>query len=109
MISQRHQQLTKHEVSRLFGKDFAAKLFTLPVSSWQGPITSGYGLHLVRIDNKTVIGQPELERVRKKVSVKWLDQQRRTMNEALYQNMQQRYEIVIEDSIAKETNFEAKK
>ena len=53
MLEQQHEQVTEHDVTRLFGKEFASKLFTLPIGNWQGPIQSGYGMHLVYIGNKT--------------------------------------------------------
>jgi len=96
MLDQQHEQVTEHDVSRLFGKEFASKLFTLPVGSWQGPAQSGYGLHLVRIGNKTENQLPELNAVRKKVLVEWQAQQRQDMDKVFYESLRQRYEIVIE-------------
>ena len=103
MLDQQYGQATEHDVTRLFGKEFASKLFTLPVSSWQGPITSGYGAHLVRIDNKTEARLPELETVRNKVQNEWFAEQRRIMNEAFYKGLRQRYEIAIENPSEKDT------
>ena len=103
MFGQQHEQVTMREVSRLFGNDFASKLFALPVGNWQGPILSGYGFHLVRIDNKTTARQPALDAVREKVRNEWFAQQRRTMDEAFYQSLRQRYEIVIRDGNVKDT------
>ena len=97
MLGQQHAQLTEQGVVRLFGEDFASKLFALPVGSWQGPVLSGYGLHLVRVDNKTDARLPELEAVRGKVRNEWLAQQRRTADKAFYQSLRQRYEIIIEN------------
>ncbi len=103
MLNQQYKQVTEHDVSRLFGKDFANELFTLPAGSWQGPVMSGYGLHLVRIDNKIVSRLPELETVHKKVQDEWLAQQRRIMDEAFYKSLRQRYEIVIKTPTGKTT------
>ena len=97
MLDHQYEQLTEHDISRLFGKDFANNLFTLPVGSWQGPVLSGYGPHLVRIDNKTEARLPELETVRDKVRDEWLAQQRRIMDEAFYNGLRQRYEIIIKN------------
>ena len=97
MLGQQHVRLTEHDVARLFGKDFASQLFTLAGGTWLGPIKSGYGLHLVRIDDKTAARQPELKMVQDKVRNEWMNQQRRTIDKAFYQSLRQRYEIVIED------------
>jgi PPIC-type PPIASE domain len=39
--------LTASEVANQFGEKFAAKLDELPRDQWQGPVESGYGVHLV--------------------------------------------------------------
>jgi len=96
MLGQQHAQMTEHDVSRLFGKEFAGKLFMLPVGIWHGPIQSGYGFHLVRIDNKTKNQLPELNAVREKVLAEWQAQQRQDMDKVFYESLRQRYEIVIE-------------
>jgi hypothetical protein len=96
MFGAQHDQLSHHGVSRLFGNDFANSVFELPVGGWQGPVWSGYGIHLVLIEDKTAAVQPELSAVRDDVRNEWLMEQRRTLDEALYKSLRQRYEIEIE-------------
>jgi len=103
MLDQQYQQLTEQGVSRLFGKNFANELFALPAGNWQGPVQSGYGLHLVRIDRKTEPQLPTLNTVRKKVQAEWLSQQRREMNKIFYASLRQRYKIIIENTRTKNT------
>jgi hypothetical protein len=94
MFDQAFENLTEHGVSRLFGSDFAIELFKLPLGSWQGPVKSGYGLHLVRINHLSESRLPELDTIREKVRDEWLFQQRQTLDEAFYQTLRQRFEIV---------------
>ena len=101
MLDQQYEQLTEQGVSRLFGNDFASELFILPVGTWQGPITSGFGLHLVLIDKKSESRLPELNAVREKVRIEWMAQQRSDMDKMFYQGLRQRYEVVIEDAASK--------
>jgi hypothetical protein len=96
MLGQQHTQLSHHGVARVFGTEFADFLFELPAGSWQGPVRSGYGLHLVWIETKTAAIQPELTAVRDDVKNEWQLEQRRSFNEALYKTLRQRYDIVIE-------------
>jgi hypothetical protein len=96
MFGAQHDQLSHHGVSRLFGNDFANSVFELPVGGWEGPVWSGYGIHLVLIQDKTTAVQPELSAVRDDVRNEWLMEQRRTLDEALYKSLRQRYEIEIE-------------
>ena len=108
MFGQLHEELTEHAVARLFGKDFAKKMFSLQTGDWQGPVRSGYGLHLVEISSKTTATLPELNIVREKVLNEWLTEQRRIMNEAFYQNLRTRYDVVIEDTGEKDSLERAK-
>ncbi len=103
MFGQQHEDLTSHGVARLFGKDFSASLFSLQAGGWQGPVQSGYGLHLVRISDIKSASQPSLDSVRQKVLNEWQTQQRQTMNEQFYLNLKTQYEIIIEGLDRKDT------
>ncbi|TDJ46120.1 MAG: peptidyl-prolyl cis-trans isomerase [Gammaproteobacteria bacterium] len=91
---------TDWQVARIFGKDFTRQLFQVAVGEWLGPIESGYGLHLVRVDARTDSRQPTLDQVRDKVRVEWIAEQQRKMNEQLYPELRKRYEITIEGPAA---------
>ncbi len=95
---------TDFGVGRIFGKAFAQRLFELPVGEWTGPIESGYGLHLVRIDSRTDSQAPSLEQVRDKVRVEWLAEQQRKTNDLLYAELRKRYDITIEGPAAQSSN-----
>ncbi|GMR05657.1 MAG: hypothetical protein BMS9Abin25_0232 [Gammaproteobacteria bacterium] len=101
MFGQQHTNLSKHQVARTFGAQFADQIFKLDVGSWQQPVTSGYGLHLVRIDEKTTATAPALDDVRLKVVNEWQSRQRKIMNEQFYQKLRERYQVVIEGNATK--------
>ncbi len=88
---------TPFEVARLFGQGFAEQLFQSKMDDWQGPIESGYGLHLVRISEKVESRMPELASVIDKVRTDWMFEQRQEMNKEIYERFKERYEIVIEE------------
>jgi peptidyl-prolyl cis-trans isomerase C len=104
MFGQQYKDLSEHGVARQFGKEFAAKLFTLPVGNWQGPVLSGYGLHLVLVESKVASRQPALAEVRDRVRDEWLTDQRRDINEAFYAELRKRYEISVDMSADKTVN-----
>ena len=87
---------TDFGVARIFGKAFATELFKLPVGEWSGPVESGYGLHIVRVDSRTDSRAPILDQVRDKVRGEWLAEQQRKNNDLLYAEFRKRYEIIIE-------------
>lgn len=96
MFGYEHEKLSVTEVASMFGGNFSDFLFELPVGSWQGPVPSSYGLHLVYIQHKSSPLVPELDAVRNKVRVEWLSEQRREMDEIFYQQLRQQYEVVVE-------------
>lgn len=89
-------QETPSEVARLFGKGFAEQLFKSEINTWQGPVESGYGIHLVRINEKTDSRMPEIASVIDKVHTDWVFEQRQKMNKEIYERFKERYEIVVE-------------
>jgi len=88
---------TPFEVERLFGKNFAKQLLKSSINTWQGPIESGYGLHLVRISEKIDSRLPELAFVLDKVRTDLMFEKRQKMNKEIYKRFKERYEIVVED------------
>jgi len=83
------------EVRREFGQQFADALFELE-PGWHGPIVSGYGFHLVHIDEKVEGRIPELEEVRDRVLMDFSRIRRERAKDALYEGLAERYKIEIE-------------
>ena len=94
---------TPFEVARLFGQGFAEQIFQLGTDSWLGPIESGYGLHLVRINEKIDARMPELAAVIDKVRTDYMFEQRQKTNKAIYERFRERYEIIVEMPVQLET------
>jgi hypothetical protein len=87
------ERTTKREVARQFGRDFAERLFELPAESWQGPVESGFGLHLVRISARGSSRDPSFEEVAFEVRSAYLEQRRREIRAAVFADLQRRYAI----------------
>ncbi len=98
MMGKQYNEITEFGVSRIFGQDFATELFSLNAGDWQGPVKSSYGSHLIHISNKTPAQAVELNIVRDKVRYEWQAEQRQSMNKTFYENLRQRYDIVIENA-----------
>jgi len=97
MFGQQHDNLPDFAVSRLFGREFTEAIFDLPTGTWQGPVRSGLGFHLVLVSALAPAQQAELDSVREKVHFEWMAEQRREMENALYQGLRRKYEIVFPD------------
>jgi hypothetical protein len=88
-------------IAREFGADFAAKLATLPVDIWQGPIASGFGAHLVRIGERQPAELPSLADIRPMVQREWENDRRERNSAESYREMAANYRIVIDGKTVK--------
>lgn len=91
---------TPEQVAKEFGPEFAEALFQLKPSTWQGPIESGYGWHLVWIDSVTPGRIPRFEEVEHDVRSAWVEEQRDEFKNKAYEAMKAKYQIVIPESYA---------
>jgi hypothetical protein len=96
LLEHKFQTLSVSEVTKQFGEKFAAKLGELPPNQWQGPIESGYGVHLVWISEHTEGRMPALAEVRDAVRREWANTRRLESNEKFYQELLKRYIVTIE-------------
>jgi hypothetical protein len=97
MLPYDYTRETPFEVARTFGKGFADQLFRAETDTWQGPIESGYGLHLIRIHERTEPVVPEFASVIDEVREDWMFEQRQRTNEEAYEMFKERYQIVVEE------------
>jgi hypothetical protein len=96
LLEPAYRDTSAAEVAKLFGESFAAQLAQLPLASWQGPLTSGYGSHLVRLEQRRPAEMPELDQVRAAVLADWRDSQRRQANQAYVKELLSQYQVTIE-------------
>jgi hypothetical protein len=87
---------TPREVARHFGDDFAAAVLELEPGRWAGPVESTFGLHLVLLEAREEGRMPALAEVREAVANDWRAARRAEANEAFYQSLRSRYEVVRE-------------
>ena len=96
LLEHQFQSLPASEVVKQFGDKFAAKLGELSPGQWQGPVESGYGVHLVWISKRTDGRVPSLGEVRDSVRREWANARRLEANEKFYQELLKRYVVTIE-------------
>jgi len=53
LLELRFEDVPLRDVAAQFGDEFAERVVELPVGQWQGPVESGYGLHLVLVGART--------------------------------------------------------
>lgn len=83
-------------VSRIFGDAFVKSLRGLQPGTWNGPIASNAGLHLVKVDSIKEGQLPPLSEVHDAVLAEWTDRKRAEANEAFFQSLRKKYSVRVE-------------
>ena len=96
MLDSSYRQLTRDGVTRVLGGAFADALFALDGQGWQGPIGSSFGLHVVRIDDRTDARMPEFESVRERVRYDFMYDRKTEVVDEAYKSVKPRYTILVE-------------
>jgi hypothetical protein len=95
MLEPRYEGESKTELARLFGNEFAEALVKQPVGQWAGPIASGYGVHLVKVESLVAGGLPELAAVRPLVEREWANAKRQELSKVFYEKLRAKYAIKV--------------
>ena len=93
----RFDEQSPSQVARIFGSAFSDRITALDVGEWRGPIASGYGIHLVRVSERTEPRQPALAEVRDKVRWDVIAERREEIDSAFYEDLRERYEVTIDE------------
>jgi hypothetical protein len=96
LLEQAFDSATAREVGKVFGDKFAAALGRLPPGQWQGPVESGYGVHIVFLAERTEGGLPPFEAVREALRREWTNAQQREAAAQFYQALLRKYAVTIE-------------
>ncbi|MCA3560148.1 MAG: peptidyl-prolyl cis-trans isomerase [Aestuariivirga sp.] len=82
-------------IAQLFGDDFAAAVVTLAPGHWQGPIGSGFGLHLVKVTGQEAGRVPALAEIRPQVEREWLNDRREAIARQKLDELLKRYKVTV--------------
>ena len=96
LLERRFELTSGSEITKQFGEKFAAKLGEIPMGQWHGPVDSGYGVHLVYIEERTdgrVLGLAE---ARETVHREWTNARRLEAKEKFFQGLLKRYSVTVE-------------
>lgn len=83
-------------IARTFGSAFYAGLQSLELNAWSGPVTSGFGQHLVKISRKEPARRLTLDEALRSVENDWRAARRIASLEAAFEELRAGYEIEIE-------------
>jgi hypothetical protein len=90
----------ERDVAALFGASFAEALTRMPIGTWQGPVRSGYGVHLVRLVERSDPETLASDELRERVARDWAAAQAPLRHERFYQSLKQDYLVTLDDRVA---------
>lgn len=82
-----------NQVDGSFGRGVFAQLQALPVGQWAGPVTSGYGQHVVRVIDYTPPQTPDLADLRDLVLADWRSALANDLREAQEAALMEAYKV----------------
>ena len=93
-LNDRYLELDQQQARRLFGNsEFVRKLYEIPTGDWSGPYESGYGRHLVLVEERIEPRLPPYEQVQDRVISDWRRETGALRYEAVMQDLMSHYEI----------------
>ena len=93
MFQDYYADRSPEQLAKDLGSQFAQAAFKLKPGSWQGPVESGYGWHLVFVDSFTPGRIPAFEEVQPDVKTAWLADQREHSWQKAYEAMRAKYTV----------------
>ena len=94
-LAARFDKASQTDLAAQLGDEFAAALAALPVGTWSGPVVSGFGLHLVRIEQRLPAPPPRLADVRQRLENDWRSTAVRKAQDAHLQALLDGYDVTI--------------
>lgn len=95
MFQDYYRDRTPEQLGKEFGPQFAIAVGKIAPGSWQGPIQSGFGWHLVFVDAVIPGRVPAFEEVESDVKTAWLGEQKELAWQKAYKEMRAKYTVRI--------------
>jgi hypothetical protein len=91
--------MSEDELARTFGTTFRDAAISLVVGQWEGPVESGFGLHLVKITHREESRIPDWTEVRDRVTSDMQYEGSKAAEDQLYAEILPRYQIVYSEGV----------
>ena len=93
MFQNQYADRSPEQIASIFGSAFVAAVDQVRSGSWQGPIESGLGWHLVFVLSVTPGRVPSYDEIEPQIKAAWLDEQRIAARQRAFESMKTHYEI----------------
>jgi hypothetical protein len=95
MFQEYYRDRAPEFLGKEMGPQFALAVAKLPTGSWQGPVESGFGWHLVFVDTVIPGRVPAFEEVEADVRIAWLGEQKAQAWQNAYKKMRANYTVLL--------------
>lgn len=95
MFQDYYRDRAPDSLGKEFGPKFAIAVAKLSPGSWQGPIESGFGWHLVFVDTLIPGRIPAFEEIEPDVRTAWLGEQKTKAWDEAYKDMRAKYTVLL--------------
>ena len=99
MFQNQYADRSSDQIASIFGSPFAAAVNEARTGSWQGPIESGLGWHLVFVTSVNPGRVPSYDEVEPQIKAAWLDEQRRAARQRAFEAMKAHYEVRLPEAL----------
>jgi peptidyl-prolyl cis-trans isomerase C len=90
-----YAEVSTVDLGRDYGVGFEKALETAPVGQWIGPVASGYGYHLIRIDGRIAGKAGDFAAVRSEVLAAYQEEHRKASQATFLAKLRERYKVRI--------------
>lgn len=97
MLKNYYPNISKLELSKLFGTAFAEQVGKLEPGVWHGPILSGYGTHVVLVNDIVLMPLPAFDDIKEQIEEAWVAEQVTELSERFIESLISRYEVLVEE------------
>ena len=95
-LGDRFEAAPGERVHVLFGESLTGAVFDAPLGQWIGPFESDFGQHVVRVHERNAARQPSFDEAGERALEIFAAEERRAHNEAAFEEMRARYDVVVE-------------
>jgi len=99
MLKDHYVGQDEQQIRRDFGGTFAEQVVSLAPGTWQGPIPSGYGIHLVKVYDRQEGYLPELKVIEENIRDDMDYENRDAAKQLFYTEILRNYQVEYDDSI----------
>jgi hypothetical protein len=93
------EDASEEQLGRTFGTAFQDAVASLEAGRWEGPVESGYGLHLVKIIRLEESRIPEWTEVRERLEADLRFDARKAAEDQFYAELLPRYQVLLSDGV----------